>query len=238
MAVTSLQTQPTCARANSIALMPDAFASTFPHREMASLPGGNLYRKRADVLAAVRRLLARDGLARFSMRRLAAEFGISRQTLHNMAGSRMDIIAEAICDHAVMLHTYVARRYQGADYFVALTDHLIEVARKTPDYSRQAIKAYFAFDLPVFKTVNKISLRLNMDELSAMQRDGSFRKDIDLAALNSRIVELHTICLLNWSNGMIPFDRFECDMRMGSELLLFGALDRPDKQGRARGPLS
>lgn len=237
MTVTSPQVPLNCPQATSMALMPDAFTSTFQHHDMATLPGGNLYRKRAEVLATVRRLLARHGWAKFSMRKLAAECRISRQTLHNMAGSRTEIIAEAICDHTVMMHTYVARRYQGEDYFVALTEHLIEVVRKTPEYSRQAIAAYFAFDLPVFTAVNKVSLRLNMEELSGMQRDGSFRTDIDLTALNSRIVELHTACILSWANGMIPFDRFEFDMRMGCELLLFGALDRPEKDLK-RHPLS
>lgn len=238
MTVTSPQMPPGGPQANSLALMPDAFASTFEHHDKASLSRGNLYRKRAEVLATVRRLLARDGLAKFSMRKLAAECRISRQTLHNMAGGRMEIIAEAICDHKVMMHTYVARRYQGEDYFVALTEHLIEVIRKTPEYVRQTIVAYFAFDLPVFTAVNKVSLRLNMEELSAMQRDGSFRNDIDLTALNSRIVELHTACILSWANGMIPFERFEFDMRMGCELLLFGALERPEKQELKRRPLS
>ncbi len=119
--------------------LPTAFASTLHALEIP--PVGNILRqKKAGVLANVRHLIAKEGWEKFSLRKLADQCQMSRQTLHNIAGGRLEIAVEAVCDHASMLHNVTAKNQKGRNYFFALTENLIEVVRVTPEYSHEIIK--------------------------------------------------------------------------------------------------
>jgi AcrR family transcriptional regulator len=96
-------------------------------------PRGQGASRRGEILAAAKRLFVEDGVQHVTMRRIAAEVGVSATALYVYFPDK-DAILQSI----------------AAEHFAALLTELetcIEPARSTPDNLRAGLRAFAAFGL-------------------------------------------------------------------------------------------
>ena len=64
----------------------------------------NLLRRRRDIMAAARRIVASDGVKGLSMRRLADEADVALKTLYNLCGTKDEIMKDLVAGALDLIH--------------------------------------------------------------------------------------------------------------------------------------
>lgn len=180
-------------------------------------------RRRSEVLATVRRMIAEKGFD-LDLRTIASECEVSVQTLYNQIGNRHELFRAAILDHIhrIAHHACTDPRYPNP--IVAMADLNYRYTLQDPSYvwnvCRQSLPVSGQFHLDVLGEAMKLYLHL----LRQMRRSGDFLEGVELQPLAEAAASANMGVCFEWAAGAFPgkASRWRFASRVG--LLLQGRL--------------
>lgn len=208
------------------ALIPHPFEPILP-----DAPGGGVPQhrsilrqraRRAEILAATRRLLAESGHERLTLRRVAEECQVTVQTLRNSFGRREELVAQAVNQHTTTIWARLAQPYAGPQVFIAFPDVIRQVAVQAPDFLRGALTAAFTTG-PSLQVLESHASSNKARLLRAMAKADLIRPGIDVDLLADQITKLDVMLMYEWAQTGDDRALWE-KMLSGHHVLLLGAL--------------
>jgi AcrR family transcriptional regulator len=216
--------------------IPHPFEPLLPERLGAAAPQqrsvARQLARRAQILAATRRLLAETGHERLTLRKVAEACEVTVQTLRNSFGRKEELVAQAVNEHTSAIWLNLARPHPGPQVFIAFPDVIHQVAVQAPGFLRGTLSAAFT-DSPSLQVLQDHASANKARVLRGMARAGLIRPGIDLELLADQITKLDTMLMYEWARTGDAEALWE-KMLSGHKVLLLGAL-RPSAAAQVEG---
>jgi AcrR family transcriptional regulator len=186
---------------SSARVPPDPFM-VVSNSEWSAASAGMLRRlhqgkRRADILAGARRLLASEGINRIGMRSVADVGHVAVQTIYNLVGDRTLVLGSAVVEY-VMAMAQFARTQKGYPcYLIALCDTYWQSFDCHRDYMRNATLTYFPPDRPLYAQIHDCGTKLFESALQQLVVDGSVREGVEPASLAPHMNSMVAITMLD-----------------------------------------
>ncbi len=178
--------------------------------------------RRAEILAATRRVLAETGHERLTLSRIADECDVAIQTIRNSFGRREDLIVSAVNEHTTCIWQRLAKRSPGPAAFIDFSQMICECAHRAPSFLRGTLTIAFANNPSLLNLQNHAASH-KTKLLRKMAEKELLRPGIDIEMLAAQITKLDTMLMYEWSqNGKVE-DMIR-QMVAGHKVLLLGAL--------------
>jgi AcrR family transcriptional regulator len=180
--------------------------------------------RRAEILARTRQVLADDGAEAFTIRSIAQVCGISAQTLHNVFGSRAELLSSALNEHTDAMDALAHSADATPFLFVILAAKYCDCASLTPNFLREFTMLSFVRKLPMLERLISYGVHNKTAILREMSRRGYLRNFIDPQVLASQIARINTYSVYEWAAGHSSIAEVRGNMLMGNVLTLLGAI--------------
>src|SRR5437762_2859814 len=102
------------------------------------------YRRRAEILAATRRLLVSEGHERFTIRSVSEACSLTAQTIHNSFGCKTDLLGSALNQHTVMIDSFALSQTKEPSVFIRLALAYFHCAMERPEFLRELVRMVFS----------------------------------------------------------------------------------------------
>jgi len=181
------------------------------------------HRRRAEILAAVRRLLASDGYQRFTIRSLAATCKLTAQTIHNSFGCKNELLRVALNQHTLMLDASAASLTRDPAVFMILALSYCSTAAERPEFLREFMRVASSPKQPLRDPLMKFGIDLKTQIFRGMARKGLLRACIDPRTAAEQIAYANTFALLEWAQNDDLADLYR-HIVFGNGLILLGVL--------------
>ncbi|MDJ0852585.1 MAG: TetR/AcrR family transcriptional regulator [Myxococcota bacterium] len=198
-----------------------------------SLREVNIEARRRRILAAARGLIAAGGMQALSMRKLAAEAGLSVTTLYNLFGVRDEILLAIIEDAVDQMIPILDAEAPLADPLercrAVITVSIRHFAENEAVYRPMLVACYEGLSLSISAD------RRIADRASNMQREGIEQAieqgllvdDLDAGQLAEQIYHGYELACLQWAYGRLDEAGFRARALYGLHLVLLAvAADR------------
>ena len=181
--------------------------------------------RRARILAAAKRLVARHGFESLTMRDLAEAAQVSVPTLYSLFGSKEGLLlAEARSTVRVLTTSFAPREGDVVDRVLAIYQAGARVVGDMPDYYKRLLQVLVTS--PEAQTTRVDVEAGFIDMMAAVladgQRDGLLAGWVDPAALSREMWSRYVIALGRWALGDLPAERFLDTTVFGMSLTLLG----------------
>jgi AcrR family transcriptional regulator len=205
------------------AVVPNPYVPLAP--DAAAGPGGRSFaqqrRRRAEILATTRRLLA-EGQEAFTLRRVADENRVTVQTVRNSFGRREDLMVSAINEHTSAVWRALGGFSSGPALFLDLAQMYFQCARATPEFLRAMVTQAVA-NTPSLSVLQQHGSAIKVAHLRRLAREGGLRPGVDAEALAAQITRLNTFQMYEWAAGGDAL-ALRHELVVGNKLLLLGAV--------------
>lgn len=184
-------------------------------------------KRRAQILAAARSLLAEDGCDNVRIRQLAKRSGVSPPTIYNIVGVRNDVLREAIRE-ALCGKLSLAREIavaEGISPILAYTDLSWCSIANDPGYYREVTRAAFKPDLDphLVAEIHGDLLAAFSRWLNEMAAAGQLRENrISLAAAANTLTLHNSATITRWMRGDFDLQQMRAELIVGAGLILLG----------------
>jgi AcrR family transcriptional regulator len=159
------------------------------------------YRRRAEILATTRRLLAQDGYERITLKAISDACSITTQTIHNSFGCKTELLTAAMNQHTLSIDAHALSRTQDPVVFLWLALAYCRSATERPEFVRQYMKAAFAPKLPLRDMLLRFGADLKLQILRNMVRRNLLRPFIDPHMAAEQIAYVNTFAMLEWTEN-------------------------------------
>jgi AcrR family transcriptional regulator len=205
---------------------PDALApfnsarcGRLPRRGMEIICGRPVER-RASVLAATRRRLAERGPDKVTLRMIAADCGISVQTIFNLIGNRSQLLSAAINDYGRVIKESAMRRPDIGSGILTFVDSMWLSAASNPIYMRQASLSYSSLGSDAHESIRRGGIEtVRMLLLHERHR---FRFDIDINLLADALESMVAAAMGDWALGRFDLLDLRKHLAFRASALLHG----------------
>lgn len=185
----------------------------------------NQSKRRAEILAGARWLLAREGIERISVRSVADVGQVAVQTIYNLVGDRTVVFSDAIVEYIVAMGKR-ARALEGyPNCVLALCDTYWQSYERYPDYMRNATLTYWPPTRLLYVPILNCGRRLVELALRKMDKEGSLREDVELTQLATHINSLIAITMLDGVSGQCTVADLRWRLLTGCAFMLKNALN-------------
>ena len=180
-------------------------------------------RRRAEIFATARNILAQGGCTDITVRHLAKESKLSVQTIYNLIGSREKVIHAAVGEHVAMMMTYATSAKSYPNPFLAMQDTYWKCAVRSPNYMRNSVFAYFPPTRFLVDVVRRHSeyLKCLLVEQRAL---GRLRDGADVEMLSEHLNLLTVNIMLDWAEGWCTPLRLREELALACGSLLLGSV--------------
>ncbi len=178
-------------------------------------------RRRQNILAAARKLVAKVGYQNFTMQDLAAESGVALGTLYNYYQGKEDIVGAAYEEQHGLVFTRLERdeARRGIDRLFSIVEGVAESLKGQREYAREMVTNYPANSHGL--AARAVRARTYRRGVLEMREDGALQDWVDVEFLTWNLTELLQLPLLGWIAGNVPEERLSAYGRY----LLCAALD-------------
>ena len=214
---------------------PDPFAPVIGMRLDVQESGmgracGAQYRRRADILAATRRLLAEQGHEKFTLRAISDACGVTPQTIHNSFGNKAELLGTALNQHTVMIDASAVSRTRHPGVFLLLALAYCQTAAEQPEFMRQYMHTAFAPRRPLRDTLMKFGVNLKVRVLSRLAQENILRSSVDVRIAAEQIAYVNTFGLMEWAEND-DLCQLHDRLVLGNGTLLLGILEPEAARG-------
>ena len=159
-------------------------------------------RRRAQILANTRRLVAEEGIGNFTLRQVADASGVSVPTVYNNIGSRDEVIFAAAEEyfHAKLMCARAETVLGSAHSFNAA---LIAPALRNSVYQRTVINHLYIYGASRARVARDWCSLLVRELLSLHSQNGDFYPGADLGLLAKQLREQWRNTFFGWATGEI-----------------------------------
>lgn len=159
------------------------------------------YRRRAEILAATRRLLAEDGCDRLMLKSVSDACSISTQTIHNIFGSKTELLTAAMNQHTLMIDCHALSQSEDPSVFLWLALAYCRGATERPEFVREFMHAAFSPKVALRETLLKFGADLKLQILRGLARRKLVRPFIDPRIAAEQIAYVNTFAMLAWAEN-------------------------------------
>lgn len=181
------------------------------------------HRRRAEILAAARRLLASDGYQRFTIRSLSAACSLTPQTIHNSFGCKNDLLRAAMNQHTLMLDSSAISQTRNPAMFLILALSYCLTAVERPEFLREFMHAVSSPRQPLRDPLLKFGIDLKTQMFRSMARKGLLRACIDPRTAAEQIAYVNTFAIVEWTENDDMSDLYQ-RLIFGNGSILLGVL--------------
>jgi len=181
-----------------------------------------LLRRRAEILAVTRRLIAEAGHDHVTLRQISDECEVTVQTIYNSFGPRLDLLMKALNEHTTAVESVACARSSGPLLFLNVAEMYYRCAIDTPDFLREMVSMLFSTNdslvqMQLHGTRHKTQL------LRDMARGGIFRDGIQPQMLAAQLTRVNAYAVFEWSLHQ-DVEALRQEIMLGNKLLMLGAL--------------
>jgi len=176
--------------------------------------------RRAEILAAIRRLLIEHGCEATTMRGIAEASGYAVQTIYNLVGPRDIAISEAISDYSLYVGRMASLARDDPLAFPAIIDSWVAVTRISPEFSRQCNMIFFTPSREIYYRFRERQLRGMKTLLNYQQKSGIIRKDVCIGPLAEQLGFFSASMWVEWSDHPFELDELRRKLAGGFYNLL------------------
>lgn len=204
-----------------------------PYLPIAQFPAGELasrqhqHLRRAEVLAAVRRLLSDYGIEGVTMRGIAKSSGYAVQTVYNLAGPRDAAVVEAISEYSHYVGHRVAGNPGDPDAILKIMHHWINSIEAAPLFCRQVCQIAFTPSRRIYYHFLDQRLKAMHGFLVKQQKLGVLRRDISMRELAQQLITFSSALCLEWSDRTFSIELFRRRLHNTYAILLEWAAAPP-----------
>lgn len=159
------------------------------------------YRRKAEILAATRRLLAEQGCDRLMLKSVSDVCSVSTQTVHNIFGSKTQLLSEAMNQYTYVVDSRSLSEAQDPTVFLWIAVAYCRAAACQPEFVRQFVKAAFSSKMPLRETVFQFGSALKLQMLRGLAQRKYLRPFFDPRVTAEQIAYVNTFALLEWSEN-------------------------------------
>ena len=188
--------------------------------------------RRARILQAARRLIARRGVARLNMRDLAEEARVSVPTVYNLIGGKQELLAallhsliEGVASAQVSLDPRASFVDRANAMCLATQNALLEM----PDYARELVLALLTSDNQVRQAIDRQSVELTANLLRLGQAEGELVEWADPELVAGAMYMALVASMIRWAKRELDDEGLCRWISAGTGLALLGVT-----RGRAR----
>jgi AcrR family transcriptional regulator len=190
--------------------------------------------RRTKILQGARRLIARRGFSRLTMRDLAEEARVSVPTVYNLIGGKQQLLAalldkmiEGVASVQIALATDASFVTRASAMCEASQNALLEM----PDYARELVLSMLASDEgdSVRAAMDERSVQLMANLLELGQKSGELVEWADPRLVAGAMYMAFVAAMIRWAKREIDDDGLRLWISAGTGLALFGVT-----RGRAR----
>ena len=186
----------------------------------------NKAERRARILDAARRLIAKDGYDALNMRALADAARVSVPTLYNLFGSKHAILAAEMQDalRSIASDFELTKRGDAVERAAALLQAGIRNLVRVPGYYRQLVHLMLTSreNDELRHTIEDQYVALMAGNLRAGQADGELADWLDADVLARQMFFTFMMAVLGWARGEVDGARLADVAAYGQCLLLLG----------------
>ena len=214
---------------DSFSRIPDPFM-VISKGESGAAPGSTLRRlhqgkRRADILAGARRLLASEGINRIGMRSVADVGHVAVQTVYNLVGDRTLVLGSAVVEYVMAMAQFACIQEGYPNYLLALCDTYWQCFDRHREYMRNATLTYFPPDRPLYAQIHNCGTRLFESALRQLAADGSLREGVEPASLAPHVNSLVAITMLDGVSGVRSTVELRRELLTGSAFMLMNVVN-------------
>ncbi len=206
-----------------------------------SLRAANIEARRQRILEAARKLIASGGMRALSMRKLAAEAGLSVTTLYNLFGVREEILLALIEDAVEQMIPILDAEAPLEDPLercrAVITVSIRHFAQNEAVYRPMIVAGYEGLSLSSSADRRTAELAANMQREGIEQaiQQGLLVGDLDAGQLAEQIYHGYELACLQWAYGRLDEAGFRARALYGLHLVLLAvATDAVRPELRAR----
>jgi AcrR family transcriptional regulator len=194
-------------------------------------------RTRADVLAAVGDIVARDGLDGLTMRKLAEQAGVAVATLYNQFSDRGGVLVAFVTNGLDQLERELDEQPAAGPIdttraMFAGLDQTIGAATEVWRPVLAAVKSGPGVD-SMGAVGDRIVTSIEND-LAKADADGMFIADCDTGLLANHLFTSRMRILERWANGRIDWNQYRLKSDLSVELSLAAVLADPYREQAVR----
>ena len=186
----------------------------------------NMEKRRQRILSAARAMLARDGVDGLTVRKLAAEAGITVPTIYNLIGNKQDLLRRLL-DELVSRAEQALSEVEEDDPIettARVVGTLATLFTEDEDFCRAALRAGQGLErsggpngaLRIWQRSARVAERICLDACEA----GLLRGDCDPKRIGARAYDSYRIAAIDWLGGDIDIAEFEQNALIGFYLCL------------------
>lgn len=207
--------------------VPDPYQAVMGLKLSGASDSGNdfnaQHRRRAEILAATRRLLAADGHQRFTIRSVSEACSLTAQTIHNSFGCKVDLLRAALNEHTLMVDSHALRHTRNPAAFLMLAIAYYQSALEKPDFMREFMFTTFSPRQPLRDSLMKFGIDLKTQMLNAMARRNLLKPCVNPRIAAEQIAYVNTFGLLEWAEND-DLDQLYEKLVLGNGTILLGIL--------------
>jgi AcrR family transcriptional regulator len=190
--------------------------------------------RRARILQAARRLIARRGVSRLNMRDLAEEARVSVPTVYNLIGGKQELLAallrtliEGVASAQVTLDPRATFVDRATAMCLATQNALLEM----PDYARELVLGFVTSDesKAVRQAMDRRSIELMTTLLLVAQSQGELVEWADPEIVAGAMFMALVAAMIRWAKRELDDEGLRLWITAGTGLALLGVT-----RGRAR----
>ena len=183
--------------------------------------------RRAEILAAIRRLLVRFEYDDVTVRRIAEASGYSVQTLYNLVGPRDQAVSDAISQYLSMVGQSAIDRAGDPFALMTFVDGLVESMGAYPKFTHHTCQIFFSKNRAVFYDFRDRQIADIARLLTEQRRRGVVKADCDIGTTAEQMTFIATGLVLQWVERPFPLETMRLKLTDGFEKLLSHQLVRP-----------
>jgi AcrR family transcriptional regulator len=181
-----------------------------------------LLRRRSEILAATRRLLAAHGHDHVTLRQISDECEVTVQTIYNSFGPRLDLLMRALNEHTTAVEAAAYELSSGPSLFLNVADIYCRCAIETPDFLREMVLMLFSTNDSLIQ-MQQHGTRHKTQLLRQMAQGDVFRDGLQPQMLAAQITRVNAYAVFEWSLHR-DVETLRQEIMTGNKLLMLGAL--------------
>jgi AcrR family transcriptional regulator len=186
-------------------------------------------KRRANILAIARRLIAEESYGRVGMRRIADLSEVTIPTIYNLIGGREEVLQIAIREalNAKIIYAKGLAKAKNINPTLALADTIWKCLADYPDYSRQLVLAiaHEKRDGRLRKNVEAQIRAFVKGALDPLSAGGRFqRTGVSTQTMAEFISHQILAAVASWAEDRTETNELRCKLAQGTGLLLLGSV--------------
>jgi AcrR family transcriptional regulator len=199
-----------------------------PIRDLARC--GAQYRRRAEMLAVTRRIMAAEGCDKVTIRSVSDACHVTAQTIHNSFGSKGELICSAMNQHTLMIDSFALSQAKDPGLFLMLAVAYCQTAIEHPKFMREYMMTSFSPKRNLSEALLKFGAELKTQILREMARRNLLRSYVDPRMAAEQIAYLNTFGLQAWAEND-DIEQLHAKLVQGNGAILLGILEPQAARG-------